>query len=91
MATLAFRTVNWRGQIAGREPRVCCGIKPEAKTFLNEVEKLPKTAEKTGQPLSPVQEQLYETTKPTIEIVTKAEAEEVQKKLVEAGATVELK
>jgi len=50
-------------------------VKPEAKSYLDEVEKLPKTAEKSGQPLSPVLEKLYETTKPTIDVVTKAEAE----------------
>src|SRR5439155_1357860 len=50
-------------------------VKPEARTTLDEVKKLPKEAEKTGQPLPPEQAQVVERYTPTIQTVEQAEAQ----------------
>jgi hypothetical protein len=49
-------------------------VKPEARTFLTEVEKLPESAEKHGVVLSPNQLQLVERNQPVIQQVKDAEA-----------------
>jgi MFS family permease len=50
-------------------------IKPEARTFLSEVEKLEKTAKKENKDLPPEQKSLVEKDQPVIDDVNKAEAE----------------
>src|SRR4029077_13092874 len=50
-------------------------INPEARSFLNDVEKLDKTAKKEGKELPPEQKSLVEKDAPVIEDVNKAEAE----------------
>src|SRR5262249_36273733 len=50
-------------------------IRPEARTFLNEVEKLDKAAKKENKELPPEQKSLVEKNAPVIDDVNKAEAE----------------
>lgn len=50
-------------------------LKPEARTFLEDIEKMKKKADKTGEELSQVQLQTFEKNEPTITAVKKAETE----------------
>jgi MFS family permease len=49
-------------------------VRPEALSVLDEVERLSRSAEKTGQPLPPEQQQLVDKLKPSIQAVGQAEA-----------------